>query len=172
MISHGDGGTQDRRDALRVVRFARREGDAARAGGRVAAVNLATGRGRVEYDPASGAGPTDPAAAIVDAVVRAGYSAAIDDGEAADEAGITSEAAAEVALWRRRAVFGAVLGLPVVVLGMTWMSVVSGWVQLVPATIVQAVLGGAFIRGAWRGLRARRVDMDTPVAMGTLAAFG
>lgn len=143
-------------------------------GVRAASVNLATGRGRVEYDPGLGAAG-DASGQIVDAVVRAGYSASVAPATAGphrNAAEVGDDGANEAARWRRRALLGGVLGLPVVVLGMTWMGTASAWVQLVPATIVQVVLGGVFIRGAWRGLRAGRVDMDTLVAMGTLAAFG
>ncbi len=143
-------------------------------GVRGAMVNLATGKGRVEFEPAAvgggGDATGDRTAAIVNAVVRAGYSASIDD-----QPELTTGAgggADEAALWRRRAILGGVLGLPVVVLGMAWMTTTSAWLQLAPAAVVQVLLGGAFVVGAWRGLRSRRVDMDALVAIGTLAAFG
>ncbi|CAN5643730.1 heavy metal translocating P-type ATPase [soil metagenome] len=45
------------------------------------------------------------------------------------------------------------------------------WLLLVPATIIQFWAGGVFIRTAWRQARHHSVNMDTLVAIGTLAAW-
>ena len=68
-------------------------------------------------------------------------------------------------------IFCAAMALPVFVLGMTWVSPTSAWVQLVLATPVQILLGYRFYRGTWNGLRHGRVDMDGLVAMGTSVAY-
>jgi Cu+-exporting ATPase len=141
-------------------------------GVRTASVNLATGTGRVEFEPTAAYTP-DASSRVVDAVVRAGYTAIPQTDQA--PAGATADTESEpddAAMWRRRTVLGAVLGVPVMVLGMAWMSTTSAWLQFVPATVLQVILGGAFVRGAWRGARSGRVDMDMLVAIGTLSAYG
>ncbi len=45
------------------------------------------------------------------------------------------------------------------------------WTQLVLATVVQALLGWPFYRGALKSLRHGRAEMDTLVAMGTTVAW-
>ncbi len=65
-----------------------------------------------------------------------------------------------------------VMAIVVAVLGMTWKSAASPWVQLLLATPVQILLGWPFYRGAVRAAAHRRADMDSLVAMGTSIAFG
>ena len=47
----------------------------------------------------------------------------------------------------------------------------EGWVLLALTIPVQFLSGWPFLRGAWASARHRRADMNTLVAMGTLAAF-
>ncbi len=125
-----------------------------------AAVNLATERAHVRYDPAR-----TSAARIVEAVARAGYSAAPVDAPA-------SAADADARLGQRLAA-SAALGLPVVALAMLpglqfdrWQ-----WLSLALATPVATWGAWPFHRAAARGLRHRSVGMDTLVSLGVLASF-
>ncbi len=45
-------------------------------------------------------------------------------------------------------------------------------IQLLLAAPVQFYSGAEFLRGAWKGLRGRFADMNSLIAVGTLAAFG
>ena len=110
----------------------------------------------------------------VDAVVRA-----------VNEAGYQAEALAvrESRSEHRQNVFSAwtlnlVLGLPVTVFlalgewvfGLTvhrWFQ----WLAFALATLVQAVCGARFYRGAWQQFRARSSNMDTLVALGSTTAY-
>ncbi len=136
------------------------------------AVNLATEKARVEHDPAAA-----PVATLIDAVRDAGYEAEADDGEpeSSHSHGHGSDHAHHdhdhAAPGRRRLLVGALLALPVFVLGMTWMHPASAWVQFALATPVQVLLGAPFYRGAWKAMRHGRADMDTLVALGTTVAF-
>lgn len=50
-------------------------------------------------------------------------------------------------------------------------AMLPGWIQLLLATPVQAVVGARFYRGAWGALKAGSANMDVLVAIGTTAAF-
>ncbi len=81
----------------------------------------------------------------------------------------------------RRTIGGAMLSLPVLVIGMShgglpllrepaivpWLN----WLQLVLTAPVLAWCGSQFFRKAWHGLRRGRASMDTLVALGTGSAF-
>jgi Cu+-exporting ATPase len=143
-----------------------------------AGVNFATGRATVAYDPAV----TD--AAVLRDVVRAqGYDAVLPSPAAAgtpdDDA-----ATAHAAEYRRLAVKFAVAALltaPVLVLAMAghlvpaWAAVLSfparPWVELALTTPVLFWAGWDFLAGAAKAARHRAADMNTLVAVGTLAAY-
>ncbi|MGI9245587.1 MAG: heavy metal translocating P-type ATPase [Steroidobacteraceae bacterium] len=137
------------------------------AGVRSASVNLATEQATVQADPG-----VDPAALIA-AVVKAGYGAAPAPTEA-DGAG-TMPVAATASREARHVLFAAVLSLPLLLpmLTLSWSSGVHlpGWVQFLLATPVQFWLGARFYSGAWKALRARTGNMDLLVALGTSAAY-
>jgi P-type Cu+ transporter len=141
-----------------------------------AAVNLATERATVHFDPAR-----IDRAGIVAAIEAAGYDVAAeatgpearaDDGAAAD---------AVHAAEQRQLLTGAVaslgIGLAMMAImfwpgGAPWpMTDINRWF-IAPATIVQFVFGRPFLTAAWRGLRHGDLNMNTLVAMGTLAAYG
>ena len=139
-------------------------------------VNLATERATVRFDPAR----TDRAA-IVATIESAGYDVApersVGGQVAADEASDERERAAE----RRELLTGALASLGV---GLAMMAVmfwpggppwpmvdINRWF-IAPATVVQFVYGRRFLVAAARGLRHADLNMNTLVAMGTLAAYG
>ncbi|UVJ46552.1 heavy metal translocating P-type ATPase [Pseudomonas sp. LS1212] len=129
----------------------------------LATVNLASEGARVRV--VSGAVSL---AALIQAVVAAGYEASVP---AAKEA----TAAPPRRDWWPVAL-AAGLSLPLVVqmlaalLGVRWS--VPGWVQLVLATPVQFWLGARFYRDGWRALRVGSGNMDLLVALGTSAGYG
>lgn len=113
---------------------------------------------------------------LIVAVQRAGYSATVRTGEAA-------EWAAEKASAKRRSrrelavlLISIALTAPMVAqmiwmtAGVSWM--IPAWAQLLLATPVQFVVGARFYRGAWGAVRAATGNMDLLVALGTSAAYG
>jgi Cu+-exporting ATPase len=136
-----------------------------------AEVDLATGRARVH-----GAGRV-PTESLVRAVENAGYEA-----EPVDTAEEVSTTPAPVTTrdvrWRNLAIFGMVFTVPLVLLHHLGLAHALGlgheamdWFALALATPVQAVLGWHFYRGAWRGARAGRFDMDALVSLGSTTAY-
>ncbi len=78
----------------------------------------------------------------------------------------------EAAEWRTRAMVGCALAIPVSILGMFVMTIWSGWTQLALTAPLQAYIGAAYYKGAWRAARHFASNMDTLVALGTSVAFG
>jgi cation-transporting ATPase V/Cu+-exporting ATPase len=136
-------------------------------------VNFATGRARVVYDPAAVA--VDELRAAVD---RIGYRIEPLDREGAASAagdGLDDQGAAAAGWWRRVLVAWP-LALATVALAM-WPGGPSGetWARLTMlalATPVQFWAGWPFLRAAARRALRRGANMDTLVALGTLAAYG
>ena len=154
----------------RIERFVSRA-----AGVTEANVNLATERATVRFDPA-----VIDRRGIVAAVEAAGYQVGRDaSAERGEDVELAEESAR--AAERRELLVGAVvstaigLGMMAVMLwpgGTPWpMERVNVWF-LVPATIVQFVFGRRFLVAALRGARHGEANMNTLVAMGTLAAYG
>src|SRR5688572_14869176 len=141
-----------------------------------ASVNLATERATVRFDPAL-IDRTGIVAAIEAAGYDVGREAAAD--EPAGAAGAADEA--ERATERRELLTGAIISLGVGAVmmaimfwpgGAPWpMMDINRWF-IAPATIVQFVYGRRFLVAAARGLRHGDLNMNTLVAMGTLAAYG
>jgi heavy metal translocating P-type ATPase len=76
------------------------------------------------------------------------------------------------ASWRKFVV-AAALTVPLLVLGMGgYMHAPWSYAQLALATVVEFWAGRDFLRSAWRGAKHLRANMDTLVAVGTLAAYG
>jgi len=128
-----------------------------------ASVNLATERAHVET-LAGVAGE----AALIDAVVRAGYGAAL--------LAETKPAAKSPWLGLGTVIGAWILTAPFLV-DMIYRLIVghhfmSPWLQLALATPVQFVFGARFYIAAFKALRARTGNMDLLVALGTTAAFG
>ncbi|MGZ8563563.1 MAG: cation transporter, partial [Candidatus Limnocylindria bacterium] len=157
----------------RIERFLNRADGVA-----VATVNLATERATVHFDPA-----VIDRAGIVSAIESAGYEVGRDTagGEAVDQATATAADEAERAAELRDLLIGAIVsvgfGLTMMAImfwpgGTPWpMMDVNRWF-IAPATIVQFVFGRRFLVAATRGLRHGDLNMNTLVAMGSLAAYG
>ena len=138
-----------------------------------ATVNLATERATVRFDPAR-----IDRSGIIAAIEAAGYDVAADtsgssEAEHADDAAHAAE--------QRELLFQAIasLGVGVAMMaimfwpgGAPWpMEQINRWL-LVPATIVQFVFGRRFLVAALRGARHGEANMNTLVALGTMAAYG
>ncbi|HEX5880982.1 MAG TPA: heavy metal translocating P-type ATPase [Actinomycetota bacterium] len=146
--------------AVRVQRVLGRQPGVASA-----EVNFATGKARIA--PAGAVDVGDLQAAVE----RIGYHISpVGSGGKAD-----AEAQAEAA-WRRRLVVAIPLALALVVLAMLpGGAMEQPWGRLTAlalATPVQFWVGWPFLREATRRARRRTANMDTLIAMGTLAAYG
>jgi Cu+-exporting ATPase len=140
-----------------------------------AAVNLASERARVRYQP----GVVD-AAQVVAAIERAGFV-----GRVADDRSREEEKARKLAIYQaelRRFWIAAALTLPLVAQMATMFdgAALSGhghqdllprWLQLALATPVQFWIGWRFYDGGWKALRGGGANMDVLVALGTSAAY-
>ena len=147
--------------AARVQKALTRQPGVARAD-----VNFATGRARVFLD-----GNTSDLDALVAAVDRIGYGAApVTAGERRDPG--EGEERAQAA-WRRRALIAWPLAAAVLVLSLTAMeSTAARWAMAALTVPVQFWAGWPFLEVAAERARARSANMDTLIALGTLAAFG
>ena len=138
-----------------------------------ATVNLATERATVRFDPA-----VIDRTGIVAAIEAAGYDVGRD--AAGDAAADVDAAELERAAERRELLFQATASL---VIGGVMMAImfwpggtpwpvtdINRWF-LIPATIVQFVFGRRFLVAAARGARHGEANMNTLVAIGTLAAY-
>ncbi|MFP3569470.1 heavy metal translocating P-type ATPase [Paraburkholderia sp. SIMBA_030] len=137
-------------------------------------VNLATETATVNLGEAS-SGP----GALIEAVKKAGYEATLiappDAPPAADSA--IADSKRDKAHRERYAVLAsAVLTLPLVLpMVGEWFglhAMLSPWLQLALASIVQFVFGARFYQAAYRAVRAGAGNMDLLVALGTSAAYG
>lgn len=139
------------------------------AGVEEAAVNLATNRASVTYDPAQ-----TSLAALIAAVEKAGYGATPVTETRPKEAEAPGRDAALLNL-----VGAAALTLPVLVLSMAGMGMAGmgrpAWAEWVFAALTTAVVfgfGRQFFAGAWNALRhGGAATMDTLVALGASAAY-
>ena len=132
-------------------------------GVRDASVNFATGKAHVAFDPS--AVDIDDLTAAVDKI---GYGlTSLEQADAhADE-----EAAAQ-ATWWRRVLVAWPLGLATLVLSLGFME--DAWARWTIAALtvpVQFFVGWPFLAVAAERAKARTANMDTLIAIGTLAAF-
>jgi Cu+-exporting ATPase len=142
-------------------------------GVRDAAVNLATERATVQYDPMQ-AGITE----MLAAVDKAGYGASprADEGlgSGMDDREDRERAARRAEFHRQRnlLILSAALSIPVAILGMFLMEVVPNAQYIVMALSlpVWAIVGWQFHRVALKNLRHFTADMNTLVSLGTTAA--
>ncbi|HVF33068.1 MAG TPA: heavy metal translocating P-type ATPase, partial [Acidimicrobiales bacterium] len=133
------------------------------------AVNLATEKATVAYDP----GAIQPDA-LVTAVAKAGYglTPASSRGPGPDGDDDRAEAALQ-AVWRDRLLVAFPLGAIVLLLGTFFMDDVWARRLSLGLTIpVQFWAGAPFLRAAATRARNGTANMDTLIAIGTLAAFG
>jgi len=141
-----------------------------------AAVNLATERATVQWDPQRADVP-----ALAAAVAAAGYELAeappaAAPGAAAEDREQLARAAEQRRL-RARVLVGIVLSIPIVLGSMTevfpwaprWLR--DPWTLLLLATPVQFWVGADFHRGFLRDLWHRSASMSTLVSLGTNAAY-
>ena len=141
-------------------------------GVRSATVNLATNRATVTFDPRAVTVET-----LAVSVEKAGY-ALVLPALATGEAGAADpEAAArerESVEAKRRFAVAAVLGIPVLVLGMSHglLSVpAANWIELALTLPILLYSGRSYYTRAWAALRHGTADMNTLIALGTGAAF-
>src|SRR6266487_1895307 len=132
-----------------------------------AEVNLATSRARVRL-----AQPV-PIGVLQARVAKIGYTLA----PPADQRGDTNadSEAADRRAWGRRGVAVAPAALfALVTMVRPGLMAVTGWrvAALVVATLVEFVVGWPFLREAARRARRLTANMDTLIAVGTLAAYG
>jgi Cu+-exporting ATPase len=144
-----------------------------------AAVNLATGKATVRFDPTV-AGRSE----LVGAIEAAGYdvrpAAVLAEGE--PEADLEAEVSAEDAIHQRAQrrtliqagvsivaalIFMALMFWPQTVIAMADLNKLILW----PATFIQFWAGGRFYRAAWKAGQHGSATMDTLVAVGTSAAW-
>jgi len=146
--------------AARIEKVLARQPGVARAG-----VNFATARATVAYDPSRTG--LDTLAAEVE---RIGYRAEPVPSIAAAPPG--AEAAEELA-WLRRVALAWPLGIAVFALLLVDMaSPGARWTAAALTVPIQFWAGWPFLRNAAMRARLREANMDTLIAIGTLAAFG
>jgi P-type Cu+ transporter len=160
------------------------EGALAKVPGVTAAhVNLATNQGRVEYDPASTGLPT-----LIEAVSAAGYSAKQVAVPAVGGPLPPDRASEESRSWFIRLYAAGILLISLVLAHYVplidfaavarYLGIENdipdsrGLCQLAIATVMQLTIGRPFMQGAARQLRHFAANMDTLIAVGTLAAYG
>ena len=142
-----------------------------------ALVNYATGRATVELEPGV-LDPDGPAAAdrLVAAVQGAGYGASPAAASAREQARAfeaieRSEQREQVDLLRRIAVAVPLAGAIVALTYAAPHDPTARWVTAALAVPVQFWCGLPFLRSAWARARLRSTNMDTLIALSTLAAF-
>jgi cation-transporting ATPase V len=146
--------------AARVERTLNKQAGVAAAG-----VNFATGRATVQLDEAA------PAAegSLVAAIDRIGYHL---NPVATQPTGGGPERDAESASWRRRLAVAWPLALATLVLSMAWPH--ATWARYGTAALAAPAVfwaGWPFLASAAKRARVRTANMDTLIALGTLAAF-
>ncbi|HKY75991.1 MAG TPA: heavy metal translocating P-type ATPase [Acidimicrobiia bacterium] len=131
-----------------------------------AAVNLATERAVVSFDPER-LGVDD----LVAAVGKAGYGMAPVTTARSAETPADTEAELQ-ARWLRRVLVAFPLGVAVMVLSMVWMhDPWARWTAFALATPVQFWAGWPFLQQAAVRARSGAANMDTLIAIGTLSAY-
>ncbi len=126
-----------------------------------AAVNLATGRATVDYDPL-----TVSQDSLIAAIEKAGYGAHPFEDLPAQEEVKTDHGF-------KRFLAAAILSIPVVALAMLWPnhSAILDYLSALLTAIVVFGLGRGFFSGAISALRSGTATMDTLVAIGSSMAF-
>ncbi len=126
-----------------------------------AEVDLDAGSARVK---AGGKGPG--LSALVEAVGRAGYTAAPEK----DTVAKTAAGAG----WKFNVIFALAVAVPLMVVEHLLHPAMHGWfgwVSLAAVLPVQVLCGWRFYRGAWQQLLVGQANMDMLVALGSTAAF-
>ena len=138
-----------------------------------AAVNLATGKARVEYLPSE-----TNLAEIKRTIERTGYQVLEVSGGGKEEEDLEQVIRRkEYKKLRVRFICGIILALIIFLGSMPhWFPWVPGllnnfFVLWALATPVQFLIGWPFLKGAWTSFRHRNADMNTLIAVGTTAAY-
>ncbi len=141
-----------------------------------ASVNFGTARATVVYDTTR----TDPRT-LREVVRREGFDAIVPEASAPEDAESQAREKEYQGL-KRRLILAAVLTAPVAVLSMAGHLIPAlrplldfpgrAWVELALTTPVLFWAGGHFLTSAWSSARRWSADMNTLVAVGTLAAYG
>ena len=127
-------------------------------------VNFAAGRAQVEYDPKA----VSDNSVFIEKVKSLGYGA---------EIGVTHDhekklRAEEIDELKKKLIFGAVLTIPAVVLGMFLMDFPYRLpILFLLTTPVQFIVGLSFYKGAIAAARNGTSSMDTLIALGTSTAY-
>lgn len=138
-----------------------------------AAVNLATERATVTYDPRR----TNPRG-LISTVTELGYGASeiVETKEARDREMVARER--EMRQHSIRFALAAMLSFPLILAMFVhlldldrWHFLMSPYLQFALATPVQLVAGWQFYRGSYHALRAGSANMDVLIALGTTAAY-
>lgn len=132
-----------------------------------ATVNLATHKAVVQFNPEKLTTQD-----IIKVIKGAGYDAKIEaDGHHATSLKKTENK--EIRQERRFFIIGLIFSLPILVLGMIFMSgsPANKIIQSILATVVQFYVGWSFYQGAFRGAKRKTVNMDSLIALGTSAAY-
>jgi Cu+-exporting ATPase len=130
-------------------------------------VNLATETAQIEPEDM-----TPLESDVILAVEQIGFKAFAAEASQ-DQTDLHQRKMAEMDQWKSRFLLGAVLGLPLMVIGMIPAIQFAGksWLLCGLALPVFVFVGGRFIVSAGRSLRYRQTNMDTLIALGSTAAF-
>lgn len=136
-----------------------------------AAVNLATEDAAVQYDPVL-QGPED----IAETIRKIGYEATVRTDDAPIPPADEDEVQARFREAKRRVLLAWALTGPVMVFMVIHMTGAvhvhsMDWIETLLAAPVLAIAGAATFRSAWRSARHLSANMDTLIALGSLAAF-
>ncbi len=120
-----------------------------------------------------------PDSVLTRAVIDAGYGATVVEPDASAEEGERREERSERRSIRLRFIVAAVLSTLIMGVGMLHESLGAPYslrqvhlLLFLLATPVQFWCGWRFLSGFWSGLRRRTADMNSLIAVGTLAAYG
>ena len=118
-----------------------------------------------------------PAERILEAIAAQGFEGAALEAEfdlLETRSRLEKAQSDSVRLWRRRAIVGLGLWIPLEIMHWTlhgeanpWLP----WVMLVGSAIVLAVAGGGFYASAWSAARRGGTNMDTLISIGATTAF-
>lgn len=132
-------------------------------GVKAANVNYAAARAQVEYDESSVSQQQ-----ILERVKSLGYAAQAGFDSQREKA----ERQKEIAELKLKLIFGVILSIPALALGMFLMDFPYRlWLLFMLSTPVQFVIGASFYYGAISSARNRSASMDTLIAVGTSAAY-
>ncbi|HIH18783.1 TPA: copper-translocating P-type ATPase [Candidatus Micrarchaeota archaeon] len=126
-------------------------------------VNYAAARAQVEYDESLVSQQQ-----LLEKVASLGYSAV----PGFDSEREKKERAHEISELKLKLLFGAVLSIPAIALGMFLMDFPNRlWLLFFLSTPVQFIVGAGFYQGAISAARNKTASMDTLIAVGTTAAY-